>query len=210
MNYLHLPARIQCYVLCVLLSGVILQAQDGVKDVKSNAELFHTLVGQSIDAVRNHLPADSPVRVVVHFPDYDWFVYHRIVEVLRDQGYVIDGNDEGTDRRLYTIEAGVEDLRIRYTDVRKRWLLGSRILTRRADASFSFRIRGDGREEIVRTTETLSDTIPYALRNEVENPVLPFTQGELPSGSVMERYVGPAVVLAVTGVVVYLFFSVRS
>lgn len=172
--------------------------------------MLHQVVEQSIGQIAGALPEGTPVTVSVKFPEYEWFFRHRAVEVLANMGYPVSGNREDVNGGYYTIEIGIEKFGIRYTDIKRRSLFGARVMTRHADGEFSFRITGGTGERVVRVSESVSDVIPYGKRDEIENHALPFTRAELPGGSLTERYVGPAIIVAAAGMVVYLFFSVRS
>lgn len=58
--------------------------------------------------------------------------------------------------------------------------------------------------------EQFRDTVHLSSIDRLESPILKATQASLPSGSLFDRFVEPLVVLAATGVVIYLFFTVRS
>jgi len=202
-NRLH----ILIFILCVLLYANAAQSQD---ETIPNTELLHKVIENSILQLEEVLPPNADISLDVKFPEYDWFVRHRSIEVLNSLGYSVGGNNENDQNEFYIVEMGVEQIGIRYDDVRRRSLFRSRIMTRSADAVFSFRIIGGGKDRVVRVSESISDEIAYSRHREVENPALPFTQAPLPGGSLTERFLGPAVIVAATGVVVYLFFSVRS
>jgi len=172
--------------------------------------LLHYVVDKSIDQITGALPETAHVVVTVKFPDYEWFIRHRIVDILTESGFSVAGIGDTETGEYYTLEVGVERFDVTYSDVKRRSFLGSRVMTRQADGVFSFRINGPDRERILRISESVSDVIPYGRQDAVENRALPFTQAALPGGSLTERYLGPAVIIAATGVVVYLFFSVRS
>ncbi len=194
------------FLCTVFLSGTV-YAQN---ELRTNADLLHDVIVKSVGQLAGELPGASQVVVSVQFPDYAWFIRHRVIETLSASGFSVAGNKVEADTGYYSIEMGVERFGIRYSDARKRSLFGSRIVTRQAEGVFSFRITGDSSENILRFSETISDVIPVGQRDEVENQALPFTQAGLPGGSMTERYLGPAVIVAATGIVVYLFFSVRS
>jgi hypothetical protein len=193
--------------LCAFLYLLPLSAQH---QTKSNAELLYTVIERSIRQLAENLPENSPVIVQVHYPEYEWFLRHRAIEVLTNMGYTVSGYAEEIDDDRRMVEIGVERFGISYSDVKRRSLFGSRTITRNAEGVFSIRITGGTAERVSRISESIHDVIPYRKRADVENPALPFTHAELPSGSLIERYLGPAVIVAATGMVVYLFFSVRS
>lgn len=58
--------------------------------------------------------------------------------------------------------------------------------------------------------ETFTDTIRRANLPSVESDAFPETQGDLPRGSWVRRYLEPAVLAATTAITVYLFFNLRN
>lgn len=198
---------IEIILLCTIFLSGTLSAQ---KELRSNTELLHQVIEKSINQLTGVVPNYAHVIVTVQFRDYEWFIRHRVVNVLTASGFSVAGNSDDKSGDYYTLELGVERFGVNYGNAKRRSLFGSRMITRQADGVFSVRIIGGNTERVVRISESVSDIIPYSKRNEVENRALPFTQAEVPDDSFIERYLGPAIIIAATGIVVYLFFSVRS
>lgn len=196
--------------MIVLCAAVLPGTAIAQNELQPNAVLLHDVIVRSADRIAGELPENSRVIVSVRYDDYAWFIHHRFVEALSAAGLTVTGEADETPAGFYRIEMGVERFGMRYASSGRRSLFGTRRMTRYAEGSFSFRIAGNDGERVVRFSESISNVIPAGKRDEVENQSLPFTQAELPGGSVIERYLGPAVIVAATGVVVYLFFSVRS
>ena len=182
----------------------------GRGDLKPNTEMLHQVLQKSLGQVIHYLPKDTPVAVSVHFPGYEWFMYHRFVEILADSGYSVSQNVNDPAGRSTLLEVGVEEFGVDYMPVKRGSIFRARRILRHAKGTFSFRITDGSTEQIIRATEQVSDTIPYKKREQVENRALPFTLGDVPEGSITDRYLGPAVIITATGIVVYLFFSIRS
>lgn len=160
--------------------------------------------------VIHFLPEETPIVVSVHFPGYEWFIYHRFVEILADSGYSVSQNANDPTGKSILLEVGVEEFGVDYMQTKRGSIFRSRRISRQAKGTFSFRISDGRTEQILRVTEQVSDTIPYNKREQVENRSLPFTLGDVPEGSITDRYLGPAIIITATGIVVYLFFSIRS
>jgi hypothetical protein len=182
---------------------------NGQEETVTNAELLQEVLAVSLEPVYEQLPPGAAVSLDVRFPEFDWFILHRLTELLRGNGYTVLANDLPGEA-VYRIEAGVENFSIQYTGSYRRSLFGGRMLERIARSTISYRMEGEGNQSVIRTDESIRSDIPYSMRNTVESPALPFTRAYLPAGSFVERYVGPAFIVAVTGAVIYLFFSVRS
>jgi hypothetical protein len=194
-------------VVGLLLPVAQVFAQEGLQ---TNAEMLHKVLDKSVLDLAEHLRVDMPIAVQVRYPGYDWFIRHRIVETLTGSGYRVAGNGADAGAGQLTLDVGVERLGVRYSDLRRPSMFRSRVMTRRAEAVLSIQLSGEEKVIVVRSSESIIDTVPYSSRAEIENAALPFTVADPPSGSAVERYLGPAVILAATGIVIYLFFSVRS
>jgi len=194
-------------MLSLVVHSQSVKSQD---DLLSNTEILHEVIRKSVEQLESEIPDNAHINLAVQYPEYDWFFHHRASEVLRELGYTVSVNNVSDRDVKYSVEVGIEQIGIRYNDIRRRSIFGSRVITRSAGGVFSFRITGENTEKIVRVTENITDEVPYSKHPEIENSALPFTQAVLPGGSLTDRYLGPAVIVAATGVVVYLFFSVRS
>jgi hypothetical protein len=202
-NYLIYAAAISL----IMIYAERLRAQD---DLPTNTKLFHALIEASMEEVAGYIDPDLPVSVSVHFTGYDWFIRHRMVNILQEAGFSVMETGQDPAEGITALEAGIEYMGVRYSGLKRRSFLGKRVMTRSVESVITFRISGSGGERILRTAEEIVDTIPFDSKANIENPALPFTSGELPGGSMTEKYLGPAVIITVTGAVVYLFFSVRS
>lgn len=151
----------------------------------------------------------SSVTLSVHLPEYDWFVKHRLTDMLeKEQITVFSGGQEITAPAM--LEIGVEKLQIHYGKTYGGTFFGTRMVERTAVAIFSVGLTVNGEESVVRRDGTIRDDIPVKYLSAVENAALPFTRAAHPGGTALDRFLGPAVILSVTAAVVYLFFSVRS
>jgi hypothetical protein len=59
-------------------------------------------------------------------------------------------------------------------------------------------------------SEQWRDTVLFSTIEKLESPLITVTQASVPSQTLLDRLVEPIVVLAATGVVIYLFYTVRS
>lgn len=59
-------------------------------------------------------------------------------------------------------------------------------------------------------TEQWRDTVSADAIQRIESPLIKTTQAPLPEESLVERFIEPVVILTATGVIIYLFYTVRS
>ncbi len=193
---------------CLALSTVQSFPQN-TPEYRTNAELFEELLSRVSRTLFETLASDHPVAVNVHYPQYDWFVKHRVVEILQGAGYTVSAGSGNTED-LQIVDIGVESLVIEYGKQYGGTFFGTLMVERRAIAAFSIALMIDGTEEIYRSDLSVQEDIPVGQIDSVENPSLPFTMSTRPSGSLLDRVLGPVVIISVTAAIIYLFFSVRS
>lgn len=102
-------------------------------------------------------------------------------------------------------------LRLEYPRVKRRGLFGKKFITRETNLNFSFRLTEKNTGEILwtqRKNHTTSDIIPKKATAILDSQQYPFLSPELPESSI-SKYVEPALVAAVVGGLVYLFFASR-
>jgi len=58
--------------------------------------------------------------------------------------------------------------------------------------------------------EEWRDTVSVSSIEELESPFIKVTQAHVPTETLLDKFLGPIVVLATTGIIVYLFYTVRS
>lgn len=207
---IHRRLIVRHTLLILLCQLCCLELLLGRGDLRPNTEILHQVLQKSMGQVIHFLPEETPIVVSVHFPGYEWFIYHRFVEILADSGYSVSQNANDPTGKSILLEVGVEEFGVDYMQTKRGSIFRSRRISRQAKGTFSFRISDGRTEQILRVTEQVSDTIPYNKREQVENRSLPFTLGDVPEGSITDRYLGPAIIITATGIVVYLFFSIRS
>ncbi len=139
------------------------------------------------------------------------FVRPAVTASLRDRGVVVfadrSASGESDDRNMIpTLTYIVDGARVTYAKtsndlieravvIRLSYTLLDRRRTVTADSSCSM---------------TFADAVERRRIDSLEDPLLPVTVGHKPDRGWIRRYLEPAVVVAASAVVVYLFFNVRS
>jgi hypothetical protein len=193
--------------LCVFVCGSFTFGQN--IPVRTNVEIIDELISVMMMPVFTEIEGGSAVSLSVRFPEYDWFVRHRLAVMLENEGFTVYTGNQ-VNEVVAALEIGVEKLTIRYGKTYGGGLWGTRMVERSAAAVFSVGLTVGGEESVIRRDGTIRDDIPVKYINAVENNALPFTRDVHPGGTVLDRFIAPAIILSVTAAVVYLFFSVRS
>jgi len=103
------------------------------------------------------------------------------------------------------------ELRLEYPRVKSKKLFGKKWVTRQTDLNLSFRLTEKSTAKILwtkRKNHTRSDLIPKKMLPGIRSKQYTFLSPELPE-TATSKYLEPALVTAVVGGLVYLFFASR-
>lgn len=103
------------------------------------------------------------------------------------------------------------ELRVHYPKVKRKGFLGKKVITREGKVTAFFYLVNAANGEILwqsREEKKGSDKFDASELKKVENKDFPFLWADLPS-SATKKYVEPAIVTAVAGGLIYLFFANR-
>jgi hypothetical protein len=105
------------------------------------------------------------------------------------------------------------ELNVRYNNMFKEGIFGSKHVEREVAVQFSSDLRNQVTNEIL-TGGTHSrlyiDTVAVEDVGSIENESVSVTHGELPSEAFLDRFIEPFVIIGATGVAIYLLFHIRS
>jgi hypothetical protein len=149
--------------------------------------------------------------------DIRWFIENQIFNVLKKARvssiYLKQQQDE-TDSTKYTVyECKVLTLGIEYMNKMPGGNLSPGNIRRKGSVGLSLRIFNHPSGEILWSgivKGSRSDWIPGKKIREVENRSLPFTMGVFLNGEGKSGLLEPIVITAVTGIIIFLFYSLRS
>jgi hypothetical protein len=103
------------------------------------------------------------------------------------------------------------ELKLDYPKVKRKSFLGEKLVTRRASINLSFRLEDKATGKVLwskRGKEEKSDVVKKMMIKSLDNESYPFLSPSLSSDS-QGKYLEPALVAAVVGGLIYLFFSNR-
>lgn len=103
------------------------------------------------------------------------------------------------------------DMSLEYPEIKRKGFLGKRIVIRKASVNLSFRLEDDSTGKVLWTNrgkEERSDQIKKGTIKSINNRSYPLLSPTLP-GDPQSRFIEPALVVAVVGGIIYLFFANR-
>ena len=205
--------------LIFLFSTLLLKAQTAGGDqsdlpVKNNLEVFQTelsslaaeLVQKSGDGLGRN------VVVNVRSPDTSWVARNTIVEALTKLNYSVYLPSQGGEGKSAIIDLGIVEMKVRYGDVFREGVLGTRKTERTINTTLSANVRNAQNEILFAgaVSRALKDTVDVSDVAQLENSSIAFTHGEPPKTDFFENVLEPVIIIGASAVVVFLFFTVRS
>ena len=197
---------------CVAATGMVqgLYAQDSAATA-TNMRVYQSLAASIADSAAGLVPAADSPRVAVHIAPADvaWFLQDAVERPFRTKGFRISANDSGT----YGMDFGAVGMKVRYANVRRNGIFGSRVLDRSVVLTARVRIVDRARGSVLLSGERESsyeDTIPLSQVDVIEHAAVPATRGTLPPEDFFSGLVEPLVIVGAVAVAIFLLFTVRS
>jgi hypothetical protein len=144
----------------------------------------------------------------------NWLLEEELVSYLVASDYEVTlepRTQGGTLQGSHSLSYRIIEMSLRYPEVRRKGFLGGRNLVRRARLNLSFRLEDTATGKVLwskRAKEESSDLIRRSMIESVNNRTYPFLSPSLPDDP-QSRYLEPALVVAVAGGLIYLFFANR-
>ena len=182
----------------------------------SNLEIMQQSVQQIMNEMLGALPLVSTgdsilVRVQPH-PE-SWIVEQALAKALRASRFVVFSLPDSTSSTRYVLSVPSVQLNVRYDNMFKDGLFGSKHVEREVSVEFSSDLRNRVSNEILSSgthSRTYSDTVAVDDVSRIENESISVTHGELPSEAFLDRFIEPFMIIGATGVAIYLLFHIRS
>lgn len=188
---------------CLLfLSGIIFsQTQD-------NLSSFNVLVDSAADHINHQIPAGEKIFVNSKMPDEYFSLKSRFLSRLKNSGREIVTEGKSTS---FGVEINLDHSLVKYSDTFKKKLFGEFKVKRVISIKGSYSIIKDSNYLLTNEINySKSDTVNYDDIKSLENNVLPYTKGEIPSEPVFSSLLEPVIAISAAALTVILFFTVRS
>ena len=143
-----------------------------------------------------------------------WIIQNAVTSSLRSRGCVLfNGDTVSVTQHYYRLEIFSSEMNVRYGDVFRDGMFGTQKAPRNVSVSVQYKCSDSRTEQIIADGIVRKSAVDTVLVDEIpslENPGVKSTHGDFPSGQFLDKIVEPFIIIGSAGVIVYLFFHVRS
>ncbi len=144
----------------------------------------------------------------------NWLLEGELIRHLRSLNYQVALHSEKLPdnwEESWSLFYRIIKMRMDYPRIKRKGFLGERMVVRYAGLNLSFRLEDNATGKVLwtrREKQSNSDLIKMKMIKSLNNQSYPFLSPSLPEDS-YGRFIEPALVIAVVGGLVYLFFANR-
>jgi len=215
----------------VCLVGILIAAlpSQGVceDDYPTNLELNEQAVRIAADSMDIRPPAGTDAFLTIEAGDGNeaaWLLDSVLKGELLDQGWkikaetvVVADSSSGADNATYEggrflLRLRIVDLGVKYARSWRRYLLGGKVVERIARASIFYELIDQRGDQVLVSSDVdgvASDVVPASQLSTLSNSKYSFASPELEK-SRWDKYLEGGLVIAIIGVLVYLFYSNKT
>jgi hypothetical protein len=190
------------------------------EDYPTNLELVETAVRAAVDSMYIDPPAGGipDLEIIAGSGgDAGWLLDSVLKGRLLERGWRVqvgqaDSNDGSGSGQGYQLTLQVIDLGLRYGRTWRRFLLGSKAVERIARVSIYYELVDNGTGKLVVSATARAerrDAVPASRLSVLSDSRYDFANPEMEK-SQWDRYVEGGLVLAIVGILVYLFYSNKT
>lgn len=203
-------------IFVVVIVGVHSVHAQPLSNLAFLSSLSDSVVGGIFSSVLAE-PEPVHIRSIEEHPA-DWFLQNTIVETLKKADFSDiyvnqSSNDHHSENPFFLCEFKLLHLGIRYLHVYQDGKLRQQQLRRVGEIDTFFQISEQPAGRIVwngKIRGARSDTVSVDEVEALENRNILFTIGEKPEKTGGTNFLEPAVITGVTGIIIFLFYSIRS
>ena len=206
--------RISIFLFLILFFSPLVFAQE----VKNNETFLRDAIKEFLKESLADFPAVTSQNIFIEkeaqYPA-GWLLEEELSSFLISSRYSVSliGNFDSVSvhpdsRNLFY---RIIDLKLEYPEIKSRGFLKETLVTRKAYLNLSFQLTEGNGGKIIwskREVKEYSDVIKKGMFKILNNPAYPFLSPSLPESS-LSKYLEAALVTAVVGGLVYLFFANR-
>jgi hypothetical protein len=202
------PCVLLCTLCCVWASGM--RAQDDVHEPPTTLSVYQALAAEAFGEACGSLSVPESVMVTLDVQPVGayWYIESVLAQEMRAH-------------RMHLVPSGgawqftcaVKDARVRYSDVRRDGLLGTRVVDRTVSLELWLRMTDREHAQFLIDRESRvqkTDTIDVGDVSRVEHPDVPATRSIVPAEGFFSSWLEPLVLVGAIGVAVFLLFTTRS
>lgn len=191
-----------CSLFLLFVLTVSLNAQS-----KKNIDIIYGMIEYSavkIDSAFGKEKASANVKI--DLPSALSILEPKVLKEFGEKNFklgISDGNP--------TINYSISEISVKYPETFRDGIFGDYLAKREIELTWSYYSKGEKYlTDPVFVTFTNKDTVSYSEIPELENNILPFTQGKIPSPSILSNLLEPILIVGTIITTVILLFTVRS
>jgi len=212
--------RLTSLGLLLILALLFVQAARAEEDYPTNLELVQRAVMAAFDSVRVSAPPvpDSDIEIVIEAGHSGgWLVEKIMNERMIKRGWDIRVKEGNADSAAavttpYVLKIKIVQMNLVYGRQWRRYIIASKVVERVARAAFYIELVDRVEGEILESGSTrgeVRDVVPVGDLDVLSDPKYGFAAPELEKGNT-DKYLEGGLVLAIIGVLVYLFYSNKT
>jgi hypothetical protein len=195
--------------------GVIAGEENKTGSVKTNLEVMQVLAQNITEQIisASNISKNEKVLVDVKNGDESWIAVHAFTSSLKDMGFQVFVSSDSTVNDGITLKLPTTKFHVQYDDMFRAGIFGAKKVRRTVMAEVICQAIKNASREILFSksfSEHSIDTVSVDDISTIEYSAARSTHGELPAEDFLDRIVEPFIIIGATGVVIYLFFHVRS
>jgi len=184
-------------IFLVIFSFSVLSAQ-----TRSNLEIISSLVQNSVNQIENkHNLKEFSYK---YSSPENLNLFDGMAKSYFGENSKI--NEESNAELHYSLN----EIKVTYPDVFRDGIFGNFLLKRKILLSGNYSIKNHESEKTGLINESFIDTVDYSKVNEIQNPSLNFTVGNVPDEPFLSGIWEPVIAIGAIAVTIFLFFSVQS
>lgn len=170
--------------------------------------MFYNLIERSVIKADSLLGGKQTIILSVTTTQPLEILKPKVVQLFSERGYLIKmPGSEFVNQVNYVITSATVNYNNSFTDGFFGGVCLERKITLKGSIAF---VKADQTIKPVEFTESLSDTVKLGDISTIENRSIPFTQGQVPSESLLSTFWEPIIVVGTLIGTVILLFTVRS
>lgn len=188
------------------------------ENVPTNNDIFSRLCAEATDSVAAFLPQRDSLTIAVVLGNDSASYYFRsvILESLKKHCQLVflsQNNSQQENAVDAIVSLAVSHVSVRYENPFSESFLGERKATRKAELHLRGTIVNAVSNQVLwagAIERSFTDTILVSQIGVLEFSSKGIAQGIVPEAPFLERLVEPMIIIAATGIAVYLFFTIRG
>jgi len=183
---------------------------------ESNVGIFKRLAAEAAEevTVNSHFRSGDSIHCRIAARPDSWIIESALLERLKSTGCTpFVGDSVAGLIGPYVLDVVYSQLDVRYEDSFREGIFGSKRTCRHLTVSVEYRSANARTGEILASgtlTKESRDTVAVDDLSSLEDPGVRSSHGVPPGDTFLDKIAEPFVILGAAGVVVYLFFHVRS